>query len=103
MRLVEGTREESEKIIDLHKQGYSLRKISLLTGRSTRFIRDRIKKYKLTGEIYVPYADSRVLEKEIISLYQQGMNANKIHNKINKSYFFVHKVIDEYLSKVGDD
>lgn len=95
-----GTKEESEKIIELYKNGLSNKQISKSIGRSEYFVRTRIEKYQKNNEIYVPELlnEEELLEK-IINMHKKGLSPREIAHEIGKSYEYVCNRVNKYKDK----
>lgn len=92
-----GTKEESEKVIELYEKGLSNNQISKRIGRSEFFVRSRIEKYQKYNEAYVPALPNEdELVEQIIKMHKNGLSPREIARKIGKSYEYVVNRINKY-------
>lgn len=92
-----GTKEESEKIIELYNQGLTNMQIAKLMLRSEYFVRTRVEAYKLNKEIYCPgLPNEEELTNQIIELYKEGYSIRKISDLVCKSFSYVYSRINKY-------
>lgn len=95
-----GTKEESEKVIELYNQGLTNTQIAKLLFRSEYFVRTRIEAYKLNNEIYCPgLPNEKELTNQIIELYKEGYSIRKISDLVCKSFTYVYSRINKYREK----
>lgn len=92
-----GTKEETEKVIELYEKGLSNLQICKKIGRSEYFVRTRIERYQKYCEAYVPTLPNEdELVEQIIKMYKEGISTRKISYAIGKSETYVIKRINKY-------
>lgn len=96
-----GTKEESEKVIELYEKGLSNIQISNQIGRSEYFVRTRVERYQKYCEAYVPTLPNEdELVEQIIKMHKEGLSPRKIAYKIDKSYDYVRNRIKRYKDNI---
>lgn len=96
-----GTRYETEKVIELYKQGLNNKEIAIKLGRSENFVRTRILYYFKTGELYLPKEKEEKDTQKIIDMYKDGYKIKTIMAQTGRGYTFIHKRILDYKDSLN--
>lgn len=98
-----GTRYETEKVIELYKQGLNNKEIAIELGRSENFVRTRILYYFKTGELYLPKEKEEQDTQKIIDMYRDGYKIKTIMAQTGRGYTFIRKRILDYKDSLNLD